>query len=408
MIQSMPSIDMDSINPKALAPKRICMITHSFYESDNRVLRYAETLSLRGDIVEVLALRRYQHMPRQEVINGVKVYRIQDRIGKTESSKLSFLWPVLRFMVRSFVWLTRHQSKSRYDLVHVHSVPDFLVLSAAYARFGGTKVILDIHDVLPELFSSKFGTAENSVVVRLLRSVERFSASMADHVILANGIWLNKYVARSAKSDKCSAFINYVDERVFNRDLRSVSPEGPVIMFPGGLQWHQGVDIAIRAFAIVLRCLPGAKFHIYGDGNMKPHLVELVRQMKLGASVRFFEPVPIRQIASIMGTAHLGIVPKRADSFGNEAYSTKIMEFMALGVPVVVADTAVDRYYFNDSVVKYFKSGNDDALAMAMLDVLTDHDARVGLVQRATEYADKYCWGRNVDRYLRLVDSLIE
>jgi glycosyltransferase involved in cell wall biosynthesis len=66
----------------------------------------------------------------------------------------------------------------------------------------------------------------------------------------------------------------------------------------------------------------------------------------------------------------LGVVPKRADSFGNEAYSTKIMEFMSLGVPVIVSETKIDRYYFDDSVVRFFQSGNSDALADAMLEVM--------------------------------------
>ena len=66
-----------------------------------------------------------------------------------------------------------------------------------------------------------------------------------------------------------------------------------------------------------------------------------------------------------LANADLGVVPKRADSFGNEAYSTKIMEFMSLGVPVVVSSTKIDRFYFDDSVVRFFESGNADALATA-------------------------------------------
>src|SRR5260370_34029132 len=141
-------------------------------------------------------------------------------------------------------------------------------------------------------------------------------------------------------------------------------------MFPGGLQWHQGLDIAIQAMPAVLEKIPGAEFHIYGDGNMKGELIALAQKLGLGDKVRFFDPLPLAQIAEVMSGADLGIVPKRADSFGNEAYSTKIMEFMSLGVPMVVSETKIDRYYFDDSVVRFFESGNPQALALALLEVL--------------------------------------
>ncbi len=81
----------------------------------------------------------------------------------------------------------------------------------------------------------------------------------------------------------------------------------------------------------VVEKIPAAEFHIYGAGNMKDELVELTRELGLTEKVRFFNPLPVSLIAEAMSKADLGVVPKRADSFGNEAYSTKIMEFMCFG-----------------------------------------------------------------------------
>jgi glycosyltransferase involved in cell wall biosynthesis len=386
--------------------KRVCMITHSFYESDNRVIRYAESLVERGDTVEVVALRRDPQMPREEVINGVKVCRIQDRFGKKEQSKASFLWPVLRFLVTSSWWLTRRHWRQAYDLVHVHNIPDFLVFGAWYPRLTGAKVILDIHDIVPEFFGSKFEVSERSALVRGLKIAEKMSAAVAHHVILSNHLWLEKYVARSARKEKCSVFVNQVDSGIFQPRPRARQNGKPVVLFPGGLQWHQGVDLALVAFEKVRRQLPEAEFHIYGDGNMKPKLVCLAEELGLNGSVRFFGPRPIREIAAVMAAADLGVVPKRADSFGNEAYSTKIMEFMSVGVPVVVANTKVDTYYFDDSVVRFFEAGNADALAARMLEVLTDENLRVGMMARASEYVARNNWETCKAEYLGLVDSL--
>jgi len=154
--------------------------------------------------------------------------------------------------------------------------------------------------------------------------------------------------------------------------------------------------------------LPHCEFHIYGDGNARESLVRLAADLGLNGSVQFFKPRSVREIAAIMSEADLGVVPKRADSFGNEAYSTKIMEFMAVGVPVVVSSTKVDQYYFNDSVVRFFESGNPDALAREMLALLRDVELRQRLIARASEYAAEHSWESRKRDYLGLVDSLCD
>ena len=397
----------DTPTTPAAGGKRICMLTHSFYESDNRVIRYAETLAQRGDSVEVFALRRSPDTPKEETIVGVKVFRIQNRFSKDRQSKSAdFLWPLLRFLVVSSWWITRRHIRRRYHLVHVHNIPDFLVFAAWYPKLTGAKVMLDIHDIVPELFGSKFKVSDRSVLVWGLKIVEKLSAAFANRVILSNHLWLEKYTARSARREKCSVFINHVDGRIFYPRQPARLDSKPVIMFPGGLQWHQGVDIAIQAFAKLRRRLPDAEFHIYGDGNRKPELVALAQELGLNGSVRFFSPLRIGQIADVMAGADLGVVPKRADSFGNEAYSTKIMEFMSLGVPTVVSSTKIDRYYFDDSVVRFFESGNPDALAGAMFDVLSNDELRRGMVARASEYVARNSWDTRKNDYLKLVDSL--
>jgi len=128
----------------------------------------------------------------------------------------------------------------------------------------------------------------------------------------------------------------------------------------------------------------------------------------LNGSVHFFEPLPVRQVAEIMANADLAVVPKRADSFGNEAYSTKIMEFMSLGVPVIASSTKIDRFYFNDSVVRFFESGNHDSLAKAMLEVLRDPELRRRLIINGSLYAAKHSWNSRKSDYCALVERLLQ
>ena len=126
----------------------------------------------------------------------------------------------------------------------------------------------------------------------------------------------------------------------------------------------------------------------------------------LNGSVRFFETRSVSEIAAIMAEADLGVVPKRADSFGNEAYSTKIMEFMSLRIPVVVSSTEVDRHYFNDSIVRFFPSGDEQALAREMVVLLRDPGLCREMVDRAGQYAVQNCWESRAPDYLRIVEAL--
>ena len=392
---------------RAASPRRICMIAYSNYERDNRVLRYAEELAKRGDTVEVLALQGAQPAKNQDDGAKVRVFGILRR-RKDQQRKVSYLLPILRFSVLCSVRLAWRHLRRPYDLIHVHNVPDFLVFTAWFPRLTGAKIILDIHDIVPEFYASKFNLDPNRFSIRMLKWVERASAHFAHHVIISNHLWRDKFAARTGVQDKCSVFINNVNQKIFTPLPRTRRDGKFIIVFPGGLQWHQGLDIALRAFQTVSRQFPEAEFHVYGDGNMKRSLLDLSHELGLDGKARFFDPLPLRSIARVMADADLGVVPKRADGFGNEAYSTKIMEFMSLGVPVVVSNTKIDQYYFNDSVVRFFESGNADSLTAALLDMISNQPLREAMAKRALEYAAQNSWDTRKTDYLNLVDSLCE
>jgi glycosyltransferase involved in cell wall biosynthesis len=191
------------------------MVAYTFYESDNRVIRYAEALAQRGDSVDVLALGSDQSQPPAETIGQVRISRIQCRAQKGEKSKLAFLAPLIRFWLSSSMHLAWRHLKNRYDVIHVHNVPDFLIFAAWLPKLTGTKIILDIHDIVPEFYANKFSLSPDSFGVRMLKKVERASAWFADRVIVSNHLWLDTFASRTGAHEKCSVFINNVDTNTF-------------------------------------------------------------------------------------------------------------------------------------------------------------------------------------------------
>ena len=139
---------------------------------------------------------------------------------------------------------------------------------------------------------------------------------------------------------------------------------------------------------------------------MQGELRELTRRLGLEESVKFLKAVPLDEMAQVIANADLGVVPKRADSFGNEAYSTKIKEFMSQGVPVVASRTKIDAFYFEEGIVHFFQSGDSEAMAAAMLDVIKKKDLRESLARRGYEYVRRNGWDQKKQEYIDLIDSI--
>lgn len=400
---AMRPVGFDHAPPK---PLRVAMLSYSFYESDNRVRRYAEALVRRGDCVDVFSLRRKGQNGYNE-LNGVRIFRIQERV-RNEKGKINYLARIIRFLLHSAFTLTRKHLMQPYDFIHAHSVPDFEVFAALVPKMGGTKIILDIHDIVPEFYAAKFRVDKKSLVFKTLVGLEKLSIAFSDHVIISNHLWKRTLCSRSSCREKCTAIINYPDENLFLSRIEKTDKNKLVFMYPGTLNYHQGLDIALRAFNRIKALLNGAELHIVGDGPVKRQLAQMIRRFALEGQVFLKDPVPLDAVAGLMAQADVGIIPKRNDGFGDEAFSTKSLEFMLLGIPIIISRTSVDKYYFNDSVVHFFDPGNVDDLAQAMLMLANSRQLRKRLSIEGRKFAMEMRWSVKENIYLNLLETCKE
>ncbi len=381
------------------------MLAYTFYDADNRVRRYAEAFVKRGDRVDAIALAR-EGQPSFEVIQGVRVFRIQKRVVD-EKGPISYLIKLLLFFIRSAWQVTRRHLLEPYSIIHVHSIPDFEVFATLIPRLMGAPVILDIHDIVPEFYASKFKVGERSLVFYLLVLLEKLSIAYSSHVIISNDLWYEKIIRRSVRSEKCTAMINYPDLSIFWRRPRPAAANGEFLMcYPGTLNWHQGLDLVIDAMSLLRDRVPNLRFLIVGDGPDREKLRGMIQRQHLEDRVFLKGFVPMEQVAEIMATIDLGVVPKRKDSFGNEAFSTKIMEFMAMNVPVIASRTRIDEYYFNENMVQFFESENAEDLATKILDLMQNPARRSALCGCSTQFIAHNNWDVKKHEYMELVDRL--
>ncbi|GGA59901.1 glycosyltransferase WbuB [Edaphobacter acidisoli] len=382
------------------------MVAYTFYETDNRVRRYAETLVRRGDEVDAIVLRR-EEQSSFDIIKGVNVYRIQRRVID-EGGPFSYLVKLLLFFVRSMWLLTLRHAKRPYDLIHVHSVPDFQVFSTLFPRLMGAKVILDIHDIVPELYASKFRISERSLPFRMLVLMEKLSVVYSNHMIVANHLWMERLGCRSGHPEKCTTILNYPDPVIFRSQPSKPRQDGEFVMcYPGTLSWHQGVDLIIDAMARLGDKAPNLRLIIFGDGAERERLTAMVKDYGLGDRVSIGGGIPIEQVASTMASVDLGIEPKRKRSFGNEALSTKILEFMAVGVPVLASNTRINRMYFEDGLIGFFESEDIDDLAAGILRLIEQPACASAMRERGLKFIEENNWNIKKHEYLDLVDGLV-
>jgi glycosyltransferase involved in cell wall biosynthesis len=364
---------------------RVAMVVFSYYPDDPRVLREAEALLENGMAVDVICLKR-EDQRKKEQINGANVYRI--KLKRRRATILHYLFEYSYFTIAVFLKLFFLHLIKRYKIIHVHTLPDILVLSAFLPKLTGAKVILDIHDIMPELYMRKYRLSESHIMIRLIKACEKISVKFADHVLLASPFFKEKVIIRSSCADKFTTIMNLPHTKYFDiKTSRYCHNDTKFkVIYPGTLSEIHGVDIAIKAIARIINDNNiGIEFHIYGQGAQreKNKLIKLIEMLQVQRFIHFHPPVPADKLGSIYRSMDVGIVPKRNGVFAEDAMSTKLFEFAAVGLPAIVSRTKSDSLYFDESMVMFFEPEEDQDLADCIIKLYQDSELRQVLAQNA-------------------------
>ena len=391
--------------------KSVCILVQSVYDFDPRVRRKAEALVAAGYAVDVLALRG-PNGKKTYTLNGVSVYTVS--LGKKRGSLVRYTFEYAAFFLWAFVRVPVLMRRRRYAVIDVNTLPDFLIFAPLVARWMGAKLILDMHEITPEFYMSKYGMAEGSWLVRLLKWLEKISVDFADRVITINQPIEDLLVQRGLSASKAVVVMNAVDEARF----ASVSHATPltdaaitdrfVMMYHGTLTRTYGLDIAIEAFGIAHEEMPGAEMWILGSGPDQGPLAELARRRGLASKVKLIGQVASNEIPSWLSQCDLGILPFRRDVFLDFAFPNKLPEFIVAGKAVAISRLKAIRHYFSEDALAYFEPNNPSDLAKQMVRVYRDRPLRARLAANATEEYAPIRWNLMKERYLTLVEELVD
>jgi len=262
------------------------MIAYTTYFNDGRVKRHAEALAERGDNADVLCLAG---APGGEA-NGVNVIGLEIPRYRG-ASRARYLRSYLRFFVLASRRAIQLSRSARYDIVIVCTMPDAAVLCALGPRLMGSKVLLDIHDTMPELYRDKFGGRRGDLGARLLMAQERASASLAERVLAVHELHRERLIAAGVPAHKISVVMNLPDARVFAPRSSPPHPNGKfTAVCHGTLTRRLGLDTAMIAASLLRRRIPGFKLRVIGGGNYLDEGRRLARYLELDGRVEFMPP----------------------------------------------------------------------------------------------------------------------
>jgi glycosyltransferase involved in cell wall biosynthesis len=393
--------------------RRAAVVVFSHYPSDPRPRRAAEALVQSGMDVDLICLREEEREPVREVFHGVHIRRLP--LKRRRGGALGYVWQYASFLTASFVLLSWRSLRRRYSLVHVHNMPDVLVFTALIPKLLGARVILDLHDPMPELMMTIFGLEQGSFAVRILKHLEKRSIKFADAVLVVNLACKRIFSGRSCLSRKVHVIMNSPDEGIFR--YRALPQETQVkwnnatafvIMYHGSLVERHGLDIAVQALARIKPSIPKAELRIYGRTTpFLEQVMRLARESGLQDSVRCFGGKKLEEIAKAIRDCDLGIIPNRRSIFTEINTPTRIFEYLSQGKPVIAPAAPGIQDYFGQEDLIFFQLGNAEDLAEKIHYVFSHWEQTEAIVRRGQEVYLAHQWRSERRRFLDLVDELL-
>ena len=387
--------------------RALCMLVHGpFPVGEPRVARQARAAAAAGYEVDVICMSRAGE-PREESLDGIRIHRLP--LEHERGVGLSaIVREYLGFTVLAARQLTGQARRRRYRVVHVHNPPDFLLLAALPAKIlFGARLVFDVHDLAPDMFAERFGSgAVGRIANGVLAGIERLALRLADEVITVHEPYARELRARGARSPV--VVMNSVDPDLLPSETAEVTEShGFRVVYHGTVTPWYGVDLVVDAAGAVVSQIPDLVVEIYGEGDAVPGLRERAQQLALDGRVQFHDRwLSQTEVLSRVRAASVGVIPNRPSRLNRYALSSKLLEYVELGIPVAVAGLPTLREHFAEDEVLFFTPGDSAALAAALLAIAGDPGAARVRAEAARQRARAYAWETNAARYVRLLDDL--
>jgi glycosyltransferase involved in cell wall biosynthesis len=375
---------------------------------DRRVWQESKTLRDAGYSVSVICPTGKGFETRHEVIEGIHIYRYplpeaRGSLGYLLEYSAALFW---QFLLTWKVFLTRG-----FDAIHACNPPDDIFLIALFFKLFRKRFLFDHHDVNPELYLAKFG--KRDLLYRVMLAWERWTFRTADVCIATNESYKQIAVARG----------HVPAERVFVvrsgpdlQRLRIVPPREELkqgrkylVGYVGVMGKQEGIDYLLRAVRHIVVTMQRTDIHfgLVGSGPEAEELKAYARELGIAEYVTFTGRVPDEQMLEMLCTADICVNPDVANEMNDKSTMNKVMEYMALGKPIVQFDLTEGRFSARDASL-YARKNDETDLAEKIVQLIDDPQlrARMGAFGRA-RIEDDLQWKYEEPKLLAAYERLL-
>ncbi|MDQ3900545.1 MAG: glycosyltransferase family 4 protein [Actinomycetota bacterium] len=388
---------------------RICIIRQGSFPNDPRLRREVESLVAAGHEVDIICRRLLPSLPLYEHNDLVAVRRVPLR--RVAGGPFGYLLQYVAFLLIALVLAGTLHLRRRYKLVQVNSMPDVLVFAALVPRLFGARVLLDLHECMPEFFATKFKIGLGHPAVRFIARCEQASIGFADFAITCSAQMREAFIDRGAPPAKVDVIVNGANDKVFDPGQyppRGREPGRFVLISHGTMEERYGLDTIIRAVALVRDEIPGLRLDLYGGGAYRETLRQLASDLGLEREVYFSEGwVPMEELVQAIADADVGVVAMKRDAFRDLTLCNKMYDFIAMGKPIISSRTRSVEDYYGESCFELFTADDPQDLARAIRHLHADPAHRERLVGETARVNEPYRWPHQRERYLDIVAHLL-
>jgi glycosyltransferase involved in cell wall biosynthesis len=389
-----------------LRPRRILIIVENLpVPFDRRVWSEATTLRQAGYEVSVICPKAANARESYVELEGIHIYR-HPMIEARRALGYPLEYAVAHFFEFVLAWWVFY--KRGFDVVFCCNPPDTIFLvSGAFKLLFGTRCIFDHHDLNPELYEAKFGRRD--FFYRMLCTAERLAFRVADVSIATNESYRKIAIERGGKAPE-SVFVVRSGPQLERWKILPPKSELKcgrqyLVGYVGVIGRQEGIDLLLAAAKHILAARRDVHFAIAGSGPALEEMKQLAVTLGVAEHVTFIGRVPDAELLAMLNTADVCVNPDRVSEMNDKSTMNKIMEYMALGKPIVQFDMTEGRVSAQDASL-YAAANDPTDFGDKIVGLLNDPDRRerMGKFGRA-RLVEHLAWEHEAPRLLAACDA---
>ena len=360
-------------------PRRVLIIVENLpVPFDRRVWQEATTLAAAGYRVSVICPTGRGYEQRSEIIDGIAIYRhgLPLEADGWYGYALEYGWALL-----AQLWLTLRIACTRgFDVIHACNPPDTIFLIGGLFKLFGKRFVFDHHDINPELYEAKF--ARRDFFYRLMLLLERWTFRTADISLATNDSYRRIAIERGGMApDKV-----FVVRSGPALERMRILPPVPALKcgrpflvgYVGVMGRQEGIDLLLAAIRHLVHDRQRADIHfcLVGGGTELLRMRQLAQVLAIDAYVTFTGRVSDDDMLAVLNTADVCVNPDIANEMNDKSTMNKVMEYMALGKPIVQFDLTEGRVSAGDAAL-YARNNDPIDLADKLSELLADPARRL-------------------------------